>query len=75
MHMFQGKEGGVYFAEMPALTLANLNYDYQNEIRSAHESNYPSLPNNTPLCPFLDSREEAAHSTHTYLGVFYKYPV
>ena len=47
MLMYQGKIGGVCYAEVPALTWLILYYEYQDEVRSVLESIYPSLPNNT----------------------------
>ena len=68
MHMYQGKGGGVQFAE--ALTWVILNYEYQNSGKSIHESTTKS-PTNTPLwiLPRL-THEEAHHSTHAYLASF-----
>src|SRR4051812_40394143 len=75
MHMYQGKWWWGSKAEVPTLTWLVLSYDYQNEVRSVHESIYPSLPNNyTTMVPLSTSHEKARHSTHAYLGKFYKYP-
>src|SRR3954471_23427377 len=70
MHMYQGKGRWGSNAEVPALTWLVLNYDYQNEVRSVHESIYPSLPNNyTTMVPLSTSHEKACHST-AYLSKF-----
>src|SRR3954470_17433981 len=75
MHMYQGKGRWGSNAEVPALTWLVLNYDYQNEVRSIHESIYPSLPNNyTTMVPLSTSQKKARHSTHAYLGEFNKFP-
>src|SRR3954469_10520764 len=75
MHMYQGKGRWGSLAEVPALTWLVLNYEYQTEVRSVHESTTFSS-SNTPLwCLPRLSHEKARHSTHTYLGKFYKYPV
>src|SRR3954466_795467 len=73
MHMYQGKGRWGSNAEVSDLTWLVLYYDYQNEVRSVHESIYPSLPNNyTTMVPLSTSHEKARHSTHTYLCKFYK---
>src|SRR3954466_7340532 len=75
MHMYQGKGRWGSNAEVSDLTWLVLYYDYQNGVRSVHESIYPSLPNNyTTMVPLSTSHEKARHNTHAYLGKFYKYP-
>src|SRR4051812_6588052 len=75
MHMYQGKGRWGSLAEVSALTWLVLNYEYQTCGKKRTRVHYNSS-SNTPLwiLPRL-SHEKARHSTHTYLGKFYKYPV
>ena len=71
MLKYQGKGRWGFNAEVPALTWLVLYYEYQDEVRSVHESIYPSLPNNyTTMVPSSTSHEKARHITHAYLGNF-----
>ena len=72
-HVWRQMEVG-FNAEVPTLTWLVLYYEYQNEVRSVHESIYPSLPNNyTTMEPSSTSHEKARHSTHAYLVNFRVY--
>ena len=75
MLKFQGKGRWGFNAEVPFLTWLILYYEYQNEVRSVHESIYPSLQNNTPLwiLPRLPTRKHAI--ALTLILAILKYPL
>src|SRR4051812_46063203 len=70
MHMYQGKGRWGFNAEVPTLNWLVLYYEYQNKVRSVHESTTCLQPI-TPLwiLPRLP-HEKARHITHAYLGEF-----
>src|SRR3954463_3768564 len=71
----KAKGGGVSLAEVPALTWLVLIYEYQREVRTYTSPSNSLQPITSLWCPSRLSHEKARHSTHTYLGKFYKYPV
>src|SRR3954469_8083130 len=76
MHMYQGKREVGFNCRSASFDLASPELRVPDfEVRSVHESTTISS-SNTPLwiLPRLP-HEKARHSTHTYLGKFYKYPV
>src|SRR3954469_14864059 len=74
MHMYQGKGRWGSLAEVQALTWLFLNYEYQTGGKKRTRVHYISNQYTTMVTSSTSPRG-AHHSTHAYLGKFYKYPV
>src|SRR3954464_4190513 len=74
MHMYQSKGRWGSIAEVPALTWLILNYEYQTLGKKRTRGHYISNQYTTMVTSSTSPRG-AHHSTHAYLGKFYKYPI